>query len=111
MPREALTPCRFHPLFSFDSANTLTTMGFIRSNAQTKFFLECAGKSSAHRMWLPAGCLANLRDGGPIRTLEHCNHLSLLAVFAQDYTGQEAIRASNGMKFGSTLEAEQPGMA
>ncbi|WP_307753594.1 site-specific DNA-methyltransferase [Xanthomonas albilineans] len=29
----------------------------------------------------------------------------------QDYTGQAAIRASDGVKFGSTLEAEQPGMA
>ncbi|WP_307734462.1 site-specific DNA-methyltransferase [Xanthomonas albilineans] len=29
----------------------------------------------------------------------------------QDYTGKAAIRASDGVKFGSTLEAEQPGMA
>ncbi|WP_045739241.1 site-specific DNA-methyltransferase [Xanthomonas sp. MUS 060] len=29
----------------------------------------------------------------------------------QDYTGQAAIRASDGVKFGSTLEAEQPGTA
>ncbi|WP_230598510.1 site-specific DNA-methyltransferase [Xanthomonas albilineans] len=29
----------------------------------------------------------------------------------QDYTGQAAIRASDGVAFGSTLEAEQPGMA
>ncbi|WP_196297813.1 DNA-methyltransferase, partial [Xanthomonas albilineans] len=28
----------------------------------------------------------------------------------QDYTGQAAIRASDGVTFGATLQAEQPGM-
>ncbi|WP_345783952.1 DNA-methyltransferase [Xanthomonas albilineans] len=38
-------------------------------------------------------------------------YVDVIARRWQDYTGQAAIRASDGVKFGSTLEAEQPGMA